>query len=389
MNSIKKIYNSLNHRILYQTLKPLLEKIEIKYGYLLTPELTEILPKTLPKIALVKQDVYQDLYCCPPNSSAKEIILSTFMRSGFVGLFTKLNADFFIIKTELDPECNIWQQKCYDCHQKPVEFYESLKEKHALYSKSASEIDWSIYDIVINLDIAIPSRITKQYPQVVWCYCPGESCMSCYQQSKQKIIDGYDLFISQQFRHFPIIPPVANHELEFPYYLQYYGCFNNLIDAELLNIKKEGIFIEFNWRNVLIDKQKEILEKFGTIRCPKGIKNILTDLAKSKYFIIGEGTRGLWGNAMIEAIASGCLLLGNPFYVKHKSLFTPDTVVYNFEELIAKLNYFENHEEIYLRELEKQRKLLNYICFYRPLKDLLTKAQKVLKSRNQNINFAC
>jgi hypothetical protein len=177
---------------------------------------------------------------------------------------------------------------------------------------------------------------------------------------------------------------MLDHEIDFPYYLQYYGCFNNILEEEILDIQREGIFIEFNWRNVLTNQQKDILTKFGNLRCPKGIKNILIDLAKSKYFIIGEGTRGLWGNGMIEAIASGCLLIGNPLYVKHKSLFTPETIVYSFDELINKLEFFESNEKIYQRELKRQRKLLNYICFNRPLQDLFIKAKKVLKQRNFN-----
>lgn len=381
MSFLQRLSNSIDHRIRYRTLKPILEKLEIQYGYLLVPEINIINQENLPRIALVKQDVYQDLYCCPPNSKSKNLILSSFQRSGFVALFTKLNADFWIIKTEKDPECNIWKQKCYDCKQEPVEFYESLKEKHNLYSKSASEIDWNNYDIVISLDISIPARITKKYPQVVWCYCIGEPCMSSYQLSKINPIEGYDLFFNQQFRHFSKVQKMSDHEVEFPYYLQYYGCFKNILDEEILDSKKEGIFLEFNWRNVLTDKQREMLAKFGDLRCPKGIQNILTDLAKSKYFIIGEGTRGLWGNGMIEAIASGCLLIGNPLYVKHKSLFTPQTIVYSFDELITKLEFFENHEDIYQRELHRQRKLLNYICFNRPLQDLFTKARKVLKQR--------
>ncbi len=372
MNLVKRLYNSLDHRIRYRTLKPILEKIEINYGDLLLPKIANFNYEKLPKIALVKQDVYQDLYCCSPNSSVQEIILSSFQRSGFVGLFTKFNADFLIVKAEQDLECNIWQQKHFDCHQESIEFYLSLQEKHSLYSQSVNEIDWNLYDIVISIDIAIPSRITKQFPHILWCYCIGEPCMRAYQESKLKPIDGYNLFLNQQFRHLSFVNSLPKHEIEFPYYLQYYGCYKNILNLDIKDSEKEGLFIEFNWRKILTEKQKKDLSNFGSIRCPKGIKNILLELAKSKYFLIGEGTRGLWGNGMIEAIASGCLLIGNPLYVKHKSLFTSATVVYNFDQLLQKLAFFENNNNAYHQELEKQRKILDYVCFNRPMNDLLS-----------------
>ena len=55
------------------------------------------------KIALVKQDLYDDLYVCPNRTPVDEMFLSTLMRTGPLGLFDKeIDADYFIIKEQPD-----------------------------------------------------------------------------------------------------------------------------------------------------------------------------------------------------------------------------------------------------------------------------------------------
>ena len=52
-----------------------------------------------PKIALVKQEVYQDLYVCPvTEKNAANILFSSMGRVGPIGLMADLDADFYIVK---------------------------------------------------------------------------------------------------------------------------------------------------------------------------------------------------------------------------------------------------------------------------------------------------
>lgn len=64
------------------------------------------------KIALVKQDIYQDLYVCSKDDRSGggqelscEILKSTLMRIGPLGLIHDFNADFYIIKEQKNKEC--------------------------------------------------------------------------------------------------------------------------------------------------------------------------------------------------------------------------------------------------------------------------------------------
>ena len=63
------------------------------------------------KIALIKQDTYQDLYVGDKNFTPKELLLSSIMRVGPIGLFTICDADFFIVKEDLEyKECRVWEK---------------------------------------------------------------------------------------------------------------------------------------------------------------------------------------------------------------------------------------------------------------------------------------
>lgn len=65
----------------------------------------------IPKIALVKQETYQDLYVCPvTEKDPAEILFSSMGRVGPIGLMAELGADFYIIKEEPMPETQIYKK---------------------------------------------------------------------------------------------------------------------------------------------------------------------------------------------------------------------------------------------------------------------------------------
>ncbi|MCD4753851.1 MAG: hypothetical protein K8R40_12335 [Anaerolineaceae bacterium] len=345
------------------------------------------------RILLVKQTVYQDLYCCSSDSTPQELVFSSLKRTGPVGLFTRMKADFAILETISDSECQIWKQKAINCKQMPIEFYEKIQSEPYLngarghkhgqkyYSEPLDSIDWDHYDIVISYDISIPKRITQQHPNVVWCYYISEPCMPAYKSSQKKLIEGYDLFLNERFRKIRLFPRPASHEIDFPYFIQYSGCFHDLLSLKEDLSQRKGIILESHTSAHITENQIAMLNKFGPVRKTEGtVQNVVKGLIESKYFA-RMGGRSLWGNAMIEAIAAGCLAIGNPDEYKHVSLFTPATSVKSFEALVKQIQHLENHPAKYLKELYKQRKLLDHLCFYRPLAELLGKSEYILKRK--------
>jgi len=348
------------------------------------------------KIAFVKQDVGDNLYCCHSTTDPEELLISSLKHSGPLGLFTTFDVDFHIVKTEEDEECNIWKQKWYDCQHCSIETYESFKYKiykngerghtkpQGDFSVSCYNINWEKYDIVITLDIAIPNKITKALKNTIWSYFISEPCMRSYNESKLKVIEGYDLFLNQKMGFIKLNPFKLNKftEIDFPLDLQYYGCFHDILNINKSN-QKNGFFIESHTYNDLSSAQKNKLEEFGPIRSvsPKSV-DIIKDLIMSKYFI-RFGGRTMWGNSMIEAVACGCLSIGNPDEFVNKSLFSKDISIKTFDELIDKIAFFENNQKMFEKILVKQRHLLDYFCFYKPLIEFIKKSKKIIKFKNK------
>jgi len=52
-----------------------------------------------------------------------------------------------------------------------------------------------------------------------------------------------------------------------------------------------------------------------------------------------------------------------------------------FDEFVNKIKYLEAHPLKYEKELKKQRKLLNYLCCVRPMKELIYRKKTGVRSQ--------
>ncbi|MBK9292952.1 MAG: hypothetical protein IPM57_00650 [Oligoflexia bacterium] len=384
---IKKIYNNA---------LPVLAKADPYYNllYLKSLGLNNKEYENL-KIAFVKQEIFPGLYCCSQGASAKELVFSSLKHSGPVGLFTKLKADFITLKEDMSPECQIWTEVVTDCGHGSIEEYRSLKTKPYLdgkrghknfpgqYAISAESIDWSKYDAVISVNIAVPEAITEKYPQVVWCYLLDHPTMTSYKKSQVAPIKGYDLFFNIRFRANRFLPRSPKwHEIDWPFNLQYYGCFHEMLNIPLDDSsKRSGIFIESHTQEILTKEQLGQLSKIGPLHfVTPDTENIIKNLLKAKYFV-RFGGRTLWGNGMIEAVAAGSLFLGDASEFVNRGLFTPQTTVKTFDDVVKRILEFEKDSNKYLKQAHLQRKLLNELCFERPFTELYNKRKIILSKR--------
>lgn len=348
------------------------------------------------KIALVKQVTTNHLYSAPPGSTGPKVVLSAFKASGPAALFTALGAHFYIVENEPDSECNIWQEKVSDCKHAPLATYQALRDTISAWGKIAGhlvpqgayaihcdEIDWAQYDIVISMDIAVPKRITKKYPHTLWAYYIGEGCMPSYNKSFTKPIDGYDVFLTQDYHEHR---PLASHVIEFPYQLNYYGCFHELLGYPTNSPKKPSINLEFHTDNSMTPEQRQALTTLMPITRSSGsITNMLTGLMKTKYYVIylnkNSGKRSsIRGNAIAEAVATGNLVIAVNQGLSNTSLLFPDkTLVDSFDQLIKQLVHFENNPSAFQQELTLQRNKLNEFCFNRPIRELFKRHDEKLQ----------
>jgi len=105
------------------------------------------------------------------------------MRVEPIGQFSKLNTSFFVVEEDFAPECQIYRSivrrvadnvrllKTKTVDQMPGE---ELKVPGSPYpnrafSVSYRSINWSEFDIVISVNISIPTEVVRQYPSVLFC----------------------------------------------------------------------------------------------------------------------------------------------------------------------------------------------------------------------------
>jgi len=358
-----------------------------------------------PRVAFVKQDVQDDLYCCPKTSTRADVIFSTLMRTGPVALFTRMGAEFLLVETEPDAECQAWAEKATDLHWYDLQALQQLRSSvpgrshgQSAFAVRSDTVDWSQYDIVISLDTSIPARITRQYPNTLWCYYIREPKTRSYAASQTAPLPGQDRFLDQSFALRRTSSP--RHVLKFPYYLQYFGCFHSLLERPTHDgSQRATIFLEHHTPETMSPDQLRQLAELGPVdstakesvendsfaspnqKCRRSSQQIVSALLESKYFVACPKRRNLWGNAVIEAVSAGALVIGDPEVHIHRDVFSPGTSCRSFNELIQTLHHFESNPAAYQRELLRQRRMIDHLCFWRPVHELLQALQQHRRSR--------
>jgi hypothetical protein len=179
------------------------------------------------KIAFVKQVVYQDLYVASNRSTAAELLFSSMGRVGPIGLFTLHNADFYITKETSDPESKHWEKILATWSKNGADDFRMLNHttldkipgqefkrpgstiSPGQFAIDPESVDWSKYDVVFCINFAVPERIIKQFPKVLWTYMIAEA-----NRYMDKVYYGYDCSLNQESRGL-----IANScgIIDFPY----------------------------------------------------------------------------------------------------------------------------------------------------------------------------
>ena len=176
------------------------------------------------KIALVKQEVYQDLYVCSHEEhDPARILFSSQGRVGPIGLMAELGADFYIVKEEPERETQIYRKviphiapylhllKTQTLDKIPGQEFKQPGSSHANgeFAVSCYDIDWGKYDIVISINVSLPTHLVLSYPNTLFGYMIGEANMAT-----RKARFGYDITLNQMARGI-----VAAHcgVVDFPY----------------------------------------------------------------------------------------------------------------------------------------------------------------------------
>lgn len=336
------------------------------------------------KIALVKADVYQDLYVAGPDASPEELLFSSIMRVGPIGLFTLCDATFHIVREEDTPETRVWEKLIP--HGKP-EWYRQLKDRpfsetslpeariyqpgssrsHRDHSVAAETIDWSRYDVVIAINFAVPRRIVLQHPRTLWCYLVGEA-----DQLLDRVHHGYDVALNQEARGLVARAPGV---VDFPYTFAGPHCLRRLAGTTDEDDRaRRGIFVEINSVEARPARMESHLEPLLSCGHPlrfhrQNIRKNLSELARSKYFVKTRG-RPIRGNSVIEAISAGAVVLIDPSQLLHSALPTRAAWIYSAEEAASRIAELDRDPAAYAALRDAQRAMLQSLVVDCPLESL-------------------
>ena len=324
------------------------------------------------RVALVKQDVYQDLYVCSHRlNDPLQILHTSPNRVGPIGLFTLSDTDFYIVHEEETPECQIYRQVLPDLADKlhllktrtidKIPGREFLRPGsshcHGEFSISCFDVDWGRYDVVITLNASLPTQLIQQFPRTLFAYMIGEANLAT-----RRVKFGYDVCLNQKARG-----KIARRMgvVDFPYTFVGPSCLEKLVQKHLgRKSHQQGIFAEINscHGRPVTHAPPEFLTTFSklghSIRLHRQlISENLKELYDARYFVKLSG-RSIRGNSVIEAISLGTVVLMDPSQVIHRELLPRQSWITSSEQARQKVCYLDQHPDAYAALLAEQRERL-------------------------------
>lgn len=331
------------------------------------------------RVALVKQSTYCDLYSEPSATSISQLILSSWHRTGPLGLFTEFNTTFLIVHPEADSECRVWEEKKDYWKNNPVRerddrFRHEAQKKVAVWSH---EVDWSQFDLVIAIENAVPSRITLVYPSVLWATLLEHHKMRPYMSYLSRPPVGYDAFLNLRYGPNPQSFFRRAHVVDWPYNFTRPGALkqmshsgSNVVPgpqgARTSADKQFTVLLEDNQSAAV----KRAFEE-SSVPYAKGCCSSLADyfavLLKSSALVFSSPMRPLGGLAMLDAASAGLLLIGDPKMLWNPYLVVPELAVHKPEDAVRVALKLAENDKFKDNMEARQANRLQWFGFTRPL----------------------
>lgn len=330
------------------------------------------------RVAFVRQDVFQDLYCADPRLSGVELVRQSVRRTGPAGLLVDCQADYWIVQEDVAPECAVWEEKIANNPDPQPEAYRAKRNQipapgfassFGTHAVKVDEIPWEKYDLVVSLDISVPFRIVAQTRRPIWAYLPGDPGVPTAKRALRDPPGNYQLALTHSFRRYPVRPGLGPRTVEFPYTFLRRETWQKVFPT-VGNISRTGTMVEHQTESLLSPKERAILTGVGPIRKPEGpIQDVAESLNCSRYYFrCGGGP--IVGNGIVEAAAAGCVAVGNHREFVSRSLLCRSNLCSTRAAGVDTLRQLEDDPVRLARFQGLQGALVDYFCFYRPVRQL-------------------
>jgi len=330
------------------------------------------------RVALVRQTAYRGAYLPGVKRNWADVVLSANAHLGPMSFLADLNADYFVVRQTPDPETYLWKEKFAGDPDPEIAFRRIQtwqEEQETMGVVNCDQIRWDDYDLVIGLDIPIPTRIVAKSKRPIWAYYSVEAGGALHKSSLSEPAQGYHFYLNHSFRRYRSRPANRKHVLEFPFTFQSAASWKHLA--------KETTGGDANRRGAVVDRaswQFHAGEKPAFMTPLSGDAAAYIRLMSSSQFSIRTDPKTRWGNWALEAIQAGSLFLGRADSLAMPGVLLPDLIVADLASAHKKIKGFLK-DPLHMQSLSKtQAALAEHLAFRRPLMDLTIRAKQFFQS---------
>ena len=327
------------------------------------------------RVALVRQTAYRGAYLPGVKRNWTDVVLSANAHLGPFSFLAELNADYFVTRQTPDPETYLWKGK-FANDPNPETAYRDVEawqeEQEAMDVVDCNQIRWDDYDLVVCLDIPIPTHIVSKSKKTIWAYYSVEAGGTLHKSSTLNPVSGYHFYLNHCFRRYRARPCNKNHVLEFPFTFQ--------STASWKHLAKETTGGDANRQGAVVDRgswQSHPGEKPTFMTALSGDAAAYIRLMSSSQFSIRTDPKTRWGNWALEAIQAGSLFLGRADSLAMPGILLPELIVTDLPSAHKKIKALLKDPLHMLSLAKTQAALAEHLAFRRPLMDLTARAKRL------------
>lgn len=335
------------------------------------------------RVALVRQSAGLVSYRAGVQGSWIDTALTTKGHPGPLSLLAELAADFFVVRQALDPETFAWRGK-HAGDPDPVETFRRMEayreaEEQLPGVVSCEDVRWEDYDLVVCLDIPVPTRLVRRTRRTLWTYFSIEGGGPLVEHSLQRPMDGYHLYLNHQFRRYRVRPSNRRHILEFPFSFQSRNSWSALIQhLGLGSALRRGAVADRGSGPEIPTPRDPDVQVMGETSGPLDLAG-LAGLYASKKYALRLDSRRRWGNWLVEVVQAGCVFLGRLDTLDHASPLIPGLEVGGYSQARQRIAALESDPDFFAACRTLQSAVTEHVAFRRPLADLTQRAREFFR----------